>query len=161
MVYGMDYEIILPCSGGYYLCIDGDHLIISKISSEEIIPISHILSFSIKNPGAFFSGSVTIKTAQSATGSVSFGHGISLAVGAEKTFNFAEKDFETARKIREYVIDYNTKHTSAASLPSCGVISVVDEIRGLKGLLDDGILTQEEFDLQKRSLLDLQAKRSI
>jgi predicted Zn-dependent peptidase len=33
------------------------------------------------------------------------------------------------------------------------VVSVVDEIRGLKQLLDDGILTEEEFTKKKKQLL--------
>ena len=40
-------------------------------------------------------------------------------------------------------------------MPEGKVVSVVEEIRGLKGLLDDGILTQEEFDAKKRQLLGI------
>lgn len=35
------------------------------------------------------------------------------------------------------------------------VVSVADEIRKFKGLLDDGIITQEEFDAKKKQLLNL------
>ena len=34
-------------------------------------------------------------------------------------------------------------------------VSVVDEIRGLKQLLDEGILTEEEFVFKKRQLLGM------
>lgn len=159
MLYGMDYEIILPCSGGYYLCIDGDHLLIVKRKQQEIIPISQIQSFSVKEPGSVFGvGSVTFRTAQSPTGAVSLGLGLSLALGAEKTFSFTREDLDSARQIKEYISNYSAK----PSAPPIGkVVSVVDEIRGLKGLLDDGILTQEEFDAQKRTLLNLQASHSL
>ena len=32
--------------------------------------------------------------------------------------------------------------------------SMVEQLRELKELLDDGILTQEEFDTQKRAILE-------
>lgn len=35
------------------------------------------------------------------------------------------------------------------------VVSVIDEIRGLKELLDEGILTEEEFSFKKRQLLGM------
>jgi len=35
------------------------------------------------------------------------------------------------------------------------VVSVVEEIRGLKGLMDDGIITAEEFEAKKRQLLGI------
>lgn len=162
MLYGMDYDIILPCFSAYYLCIDGDNLLIMKRNSQEFLPISQILSFTLNEPGIFFGhGSVTIKTAQSATGSVSVGHGIALAVGAERVYSFEREYLEDAHRLKDYIIGYNAKRTASSGPSSGKVVSVVDEIRGLKGLLDDGILTQEEFDLQKRNLLDLQTKRSL
>jgi len=41
----------------------------------------------------------------------------------------------------------------ASSVPSGGRVSVADELVKLKALLDEGILTQEEFDAQKKQLL--------
>jgi Short C-terminal domain len=35
-----------------------------------------------------------------------------------------------------------------------GGVSTADEIKKLKGLLDDGILTQEEFDNKKKQILE-------
>ena len=34
-------------------------------------------------------------------------------------------------------------------------IDVTEQIRKFKGLLDDGIITQEEFNLKKKELLNL------
>ena len=39
--------------------------------------------------------------------------------------------------------------------PAGSVVSVVDEIRGLKQLLDEGILTEEEFAAKKKQLLGI------
>jgi hypothetical protein len=39
--------------------------------------------------------------------------------------------------------------------PPTSSVGVADEIRQLKSLLDDGILTQDEFDAKKKQLLGL------
>ena len=48
------------------------------------------------------------------------------------------------------------KSASQPNPPQAGtVVSVVEEIRGLKALLDEGILTQEEFEAKKKQLLGI------
>ena len=47
-------------------------------------------------------------------------------------------------------MDNGKKEEAAGS-----VVSVVDEIRGLKQLLDEGILTEEEFAAKKKLLLGI------
>ena len=44
---------------------------------------------------------------------------------------------------------------SKVEIPNIKVVSVVDEIRGLKQLLDEGILTEEEFAAKKKQLLEI------
>lgn len=44
---------------------------------------------------------------------------------------------------------------SKVEIPNIKVVSVVDEIRGLKQLLDEGILTEEEFAAKKKQLLGI------
>ena len=44
---------------------------------------------------------------------------------------------------------------SKIEIPNIKVVSVVDEIRGLKQLLDEGILTEEEFAAKKKQLLGI------
>lgn len=46
-----------------------------------------------------------------------------------------------------------TEHISASSAPSSRPASVADELIKLKELLDDGVLTQAEFDVQKNKIL--------
>jgi hypothetical protein len=47
-----------------------------------------------------------------------------------------------------------SKPNQAYSSPSNSNYSVADEIRKLKKLLDEGIITQEEFENQKKKLLE-------
>ena len=79
------------------------------------------------------------------------GLGVSAAIGAEKVFFFSKADLATAIQIRDYISSYDVEKAA----PEGKVVSVVEEIRGLKELLDDGILTSEEFDAKKRQLLGL------
>lgn len=50
------------------------------------------------------------------------------------------------KRIQEYLI--NSKNQ-----PTAPVASVTDELRQFKGLLDDGIITQDEFDKKKHQLM--------
>ena len=145
-------SITLKCMNGYTLYIKGSNLIVRSKRTEDTYPISKIQSFSLKEPRALSSGSITFRTAQAASAGIGIGLGISAALGAEQNFFFTKAELSAALQIRDYVSGYDGKE----SAPSSGmVVSVVEEIRGLKGLLDDGIITQEEFNAKKRSLLGL------
>ncbi len=151
----MSAQITLPCMNGFTLRADGGNLIIVTCREEESIPISKIQSFSLKEPKGLSQGQIVFKTAQAATTGLNIGFGISAALGAEKSFFFTKANLETARQLREYVTGYEAR-TQAPAAPEGGkVVSVVEEIRGLKGLLNEGIITQEEFDAKKRQLLGI------
>lgn len=62
------------------------------------------------------------------------------------------EQYETALKIREYIENYQFDRVDSAVMQP---LSGADEIRKYKKLLDDGILTQEEFDAKKKRLLGL------
>lgn len=148
----MDTEITLPCMNGFTVHIKDSNLVVESKRKEDVYPISKIQSFSLKEPRALSPGSITFRTAQAATSGIGLGFGVSAAIGAEQNFFFSKADLPTAIRVRDYVVNYD----SNASSPAKGqVVSVVEEIRGLKELLDEGILTQEEFDAKKRQLLGI------
>ena len=62
----MDGRITLPCSNGFTLHTDGENIIIATKKTEEIIPISRVQSFSLKEPGLAY-GKIVFTTAQAAT----------------------------------------------------------------------------------------------
>lgn len=146
--------ISLPCSNGFALHTDGENIIIVSRKTEETIPISRIQSFSLKEPGLSY-GKIMFTTAQAATASINVGFGMSTAIGAEKTFYFAKKDLDTAQEFQDAVMSYEKRAKMNNSMPVQKGVSIADEIRELKALLDDGILTQEEFDKKKAQLLNL------
>lgn len=152
----MSSKIRLFCRGNYILLAEDANITISHNRDSETIPISHIQSFSLKEPGIMGIGTITIKTGQSATAGVNVGFGLFLAGGSEKTLNFNASELQIALQIQDYIAHYqDQKSSSATELGAGKVVSVAEEIRNLKGLLDDGILTQEEFDAKKKQLLAL------
>ncbi len=155
----LTYDAVLPCTNNTSLIVADGNLIVSSKKSSETFPISQIQSFTIKEPSAFTSGCVTFRTAQSATASINLGFGISTALGAEKTFYFQKSDVVAARKLRDCIANYGSRQSApvTAQVPagSGEANSTVEELRGLKALLDEGILTQEEFDAKKKQVLGL------
>jgi len=144
-------EIVLSCMMGYTLKAIGGNLIAEKKKTQEVFPISKIQSFTLKEPTKMTNGTITFRTAQAPTAGIRLGFG-AIALDAEKTFVFDSYYVEQARSLRDYVLSYEEGGQKAKSGM---VVSVVDEIRGLKQLLDEGILTQEEFDAKKRQLLGI------
>lgn len=151
-----EYDITLPCMNGFTLHVRGQNLVVANKRGEEIFPISKIQSFALQEPRVLGQGKITFHTAQAATAGVNLGFGFGAFVGSEKIFFFQKGNLAAALALRDYITGYEEKQ-----LPTSGdageakVVSVVEEIRGLKSLLDDGILTQEEFNAKKRQLLDL------
>lgn len=143
-------KIVLPCMMGYTLTAADGNLIAEKKRAQEVFPVSKIQSFTLKEPKGFSSGSITFHTAQAPTTGVRFKFG-TVALDAEKTFVFDPAYVDEARELRDYVASYE----KADKAPGGMVVSVVDEIRGLKQLVDEGILTQEEFEAKKRQLLGI------
>lgn len=151
-----DSDITLRCRLNYILCVNGPNLILSHKKESETIPISKIQSITLKEPGFLSDGTITLRTAQASTVDVNIGFGVALAAGAEKTFSFESDELWAAKRIRDYITSYEERQSAPVSEPMTGkIVSVADEIRSLKGLLDDGFLTQEEFDAKKKQLLGL------
>lgn len=150
----MNGKISLPCMNGFTLwAYDGNIIIVSR-RNEETIPVSKIQSFSLKEPHGLSQGQIVFNTAQAATAGVNLGFGISAAFGAEKSFFFTKANLEAAKQLRDYVTNYEATLQQPTVTATAGG-SAVEEIRGLKSLLDDGIITQEEFDAKKRQLLGI------
>ena len=150
----MESRITLPCSNGFTLHTDGENIIIVTKKTEETIPISRVQSFSLKEPGLAY-GKIVFTTAQAATTGVNIGFWISAALGAEKTFFYSKGALETAKQFRDAVMSYEKRTSQSAPAPVGAAVPVADEIRSLKSLLDEGILTQEEFEAKKKQLLGI------
>ena len=131
----------------------GSNLIIRSKKQDETIPLSKIQSISIQDPKGFAPGDIIIHTAQANTAAVGIALGVSLSGGAQRDILFTKEHKEEAHAFYEHIVE---KQSAPVDAPlTKGVVSVVEEIRGLKQLLDEGILTQEEFSAKKKLLLGI------
>lgn len=71
------------------------------------------------------------------------------------TFDISTTTNEKMREIRDYIQGQIRRIKNGNQSSQSTAISAADEIKKYKELLDMGILTQEEFDLKKKQLLDL------
>ena len=136
------------------LRVEGSTIIHKKDSNgkETMIPIANIQEFIFRPPSDMMRGSIKIVTAKSGGGVVGVAGGggfigVPLSLDLEVTL-IHSGELPYAQNIRKYVADFQTN----ANAPTVS-ISVADELTKLKALLDDGALTQEEFDRKKNKLL--------
>ena len=116
------------------------------LSHKEIsTPISQISQVKVTKSGSFLPGSIKFFTNNWNFEEISF---------ADQTFNTKEtaEDYRIALEMKAYIESYQSKSPSPASPPPS---SNVDEIRKLKGLRDDGLITQEEFEAAKKKALGI------
>ncbi|WP_171333324.1 DUF4429 domain-containing protein [Enterococcus cecorum] len=121
--------------------------LIQGAKGQKTIPLKNITSVQFKLPGGMTNGYIQF----SMLGSLESKGGIQAAVRDENSIVFTKKDNEIMTALKDYVenIVLNTSDSSSPQL------SAADEIAKFKKLLDDGILTQEEFDKKKAELLGL------
>lgn len=105
-------------------------------NNEKTIPVATISSVECSSKGLF--ADVIINT----SGARIVVEDVSVAIAQE-----------VARTIEDLKLNSNGPSTSQTS--SKDIFDLADEIRELKDLLDDGILTQEEFDAKKKQLLGI------
>lgn len=118
---------------------------------EKVLPIRNISSVEVKEPG-FFVGFIQFSIAggKARDSSYTLTGGSFDAVTDENSVVFnGKQNYQLAIQIRDYIQQYS-QNSGAGADQSC---SAADEIRKLKSLLDDGILTNDEFESKKKKLL--------
>jgi hypothetical protein len=120
------------------------------------IPIRNIASVEVKKPGAFdgfiqfsIAGGKPHDNAQAFTG----GAFDAARDGNSVTFSGLD-EYDIALKIKVYIESWPAVDGHAATEPVPVRFSAADEIRRLKTLVDDGVLTPDEFQARKTRLLD-------
>ena len=123
---------------------------------EKTILIRNVTSVEVKKPGGFVGFiQFSIAGGKSRDSSYTLSGGAFDAVKDENSVVFNGDDkYQIALKIKAHVESWSPaeKQRTAISTP---VISAADEIRKLKALMDEGILTADEFAAKKKRLLDL------
>ena len=120
------------------------------LKGEKSIPIKNITAMQLKKPGL-------------TTGYIQFSqHGMMESKGGvfdatkdENTIIFnSKKDYAQAQELKKYIESIQLKvNETAVSVESN--FSDADEIIKFKGLLDSGVITNDEFEAKKKQILGL------
>ena len=119
---------------------------------EKSLPIRNISSVEVKMPGAVMSGFIQFSIAGGAArnSSLTLSGGSFDAAQDENSVVFVgQSAYQIALKIKEYIETYQERASSSGS-----PVSAADEIVKLKALMDQGIITPEEFAIKKRRFIE-------
>jgi hypothetical protein len=151
-------ELVLRGKQGKTLTIVGDTIRIEKRGlltgqREKTIPIRNVASVEVKKPGGF-AGFIQFSIAggKARDSSYSMSGGAIEAAQDENSVVFTgQANYETAQKIKTYVETWLAGERTAAPTTA----SAADEIRKLKALMDEGVITAEDFEKKKNQLLGI------
>lgn len=132
----------------------------SGVSSQgdKRIPIKSIVSVELGKEPSFLSGISYIRFAtagdtekQTVFNNMPFTNRAGQVFNDPNTVQISNiEQYEVAVKMRNYIENYQSDNGSVVQQ-----VSSADEIQKYKKLLDDGIITQEEFDAKKKQLLGI------
>jgi hypothetical protein len=114
------------------------------IAGEKRIRIADIMAVQFKEPGIGW-GYIQFTL----PGSIESNRGMSSATTDENTIIFDKSELNYAIRIKKYVEDVLSKKDTCNQNTN----NVADEIRKYQQLLDDGIITQEEFKNMKKKII--------
>jgi len=118
----------------------------------KIVPISEIPTTILQENTSLGYGCLTMRIKGVVSGQF-LGTASVLADNSQEIMHFFMSDIEIAKKVHDYISERNSAQSTTAQ-PSPPQ-SVADEISKLKQLVDDGVLTQQEFDHKKNKLLGI------
>ncbi len=143
MVHVADSTIRIHKAGGIF-----------SADRDKTIPIRNISSVEVKKPGFFVVGFIQFSIAGGAArdSSYTITGGTWDALQDENSVTFTgDENYEIALRIKRYVETYREPAVEIKRES----VSAADEIFKLKALMDQGILTPEEFNAKKKRLLGL------
>jgi hypothetical protein len=116
------------------------------LKGDKTIFLKNIVSVEYKKAGRFIVGFLQfgIKGGMESKG------GLMDATKDENTVTFKSEHNATAEKIKKYIESYEPPKEMPVGINQ---LSAADEIMKFKQLLDNGIITQEQFEEQKSKLL--------
>lgn len=128
--------------------------LVNQLGKTTEIPLNQIVSVSIvREPSGVFSpGIIEIKTAGGPDEILHLTSSLSLGTGNCITLVYDISHQRAAWNLKQHIIN---NQSSNSAKEQTAVTSPADEIRKYKELLDIGAITQDEFDLKKKQLLNL------
>ena len=129
---------------------------INKGMGEKTIPMSSISAVQIKPSTLLVNGFIAFNVlGEVATSSTRFGSGADSRLSENTVIVKNRNDDKIIKEIKNYVENAKSKSTATISQTVIQQNSSADELKKFKELLDQGIITQEEFDAKKKQLLGL------
>lgn len=148
-------------AGKTIVTLDGNFLRIKRkgflnlanhgLDGEKTFDINNISGVQLKDAGALTSGYIQFIL----LGSRESKGGLMAATKDENTIMFVKKEQKMADEIKSYVENILTSKNSSSTNIVHNSSDAAEEIRKFKSLLDDGIITEEEFQEKKKQLLGL------
>lgn len=146
-------------SHGSFLALQGNTIIIRHtgiantlvkggMQGEKRIPINSVLSVQFKDAGTMTSGYIQFETAGGSQHAAR--GGLTEAAADENSFLFNQEDQQKFEKIRDRVNEI----LNGGSAPS-STSSDADELAKFAKLRDAGVITEDEFQAKKKSILGL------
>ena len=117
------------------------------LRGEKTIPLSNITAVQLKKPGMMH-GYLQF----SINGSVEAKGDVMQLLKDENTIVFSGKHLDDMLELK-YLIE--TSHAPVTIASTSSPVSDASQIKEFKALLDDGIISQEEFDQKKKQLLGI------
>lgn len=147
-------ELLFELKGnGNKLFIYEDKLVFKFLTDEKVVDIVDVESVEFSKASMWKNGYLSLGVKNEIKNS----NGIRGAAKDLRSIVFFPKQNELAEKIYNHIrklIEENKKNTVPV-VNQVQTLSNADELRKYKQLLDDGIITQEEFDAKKKQLLGL------
>lgn len=139
---------------GKSISIEGNSVLINEgkfllgRAKEHSIPIRSIIAVYVKKPG-MQAGLIQFQTAGRMDNSF-YRDDVTESIKDRNAVLFHGKgNYEIALKIKSYIENYSDSNEN-----NIDKVSIADEIAKLKKLLDDNIISEEEFDKAKRKVLN-------
>jgi hypothetical protein len=148
----------LPCINIGSLKLKNNNLVFTDRSKSTSVSIQNIASFSLKKSGAISNGSIVVQLQKGADSIISLGSFGSFAVGGELTAIFKPQYDGLAEIYEEYILNRKASKESIRGIDgdvSASTVKTINDLRALKALVDEGILTEEEFTAKKRQVLGI------
>lgn len=121
------------------------------LAGSKTIPMNSIMSVQFKEGTSITNGFIQFGI----LGGKENRSGLFSATRDENTVMLNKKYNATARRIKEYIEQKIMERNQSPEIVVAQQNSAADEIAKFKSLLDQGVITQEEFDAKKKQLLGL------
>lgn len=137
--------------GKSYLTLEDGYFTLYWLKEKKQIPFSQVISFSLKDPKSKMRpGMITIQLGGGTEAVWRVSSFLSVCDSSNVEFPHAYEYLEAGREMQRQFIAWQSQKSTQEN-----GYSVADEIRKFKELLDEGIITDDEFVAKKKQLLGI------